>query len=106
MFAPVQELVERVRRVDRVVLFRSIFAGVLQNDLRATRVLGEELGDIVGLSVDTARSVSVGLLLGRDCNTYMTQQSSRLLCFATSCPVSFLLWVLLLSWFILSFDYC
>ena len=50
----VQELVERVRRVDRVVLFRSIFAGVLQNDLRATRVLGEELGEELG-EIDPGR---------------------------------------------------
>lgn len=92
--------------MDRVVLFRSIFARVLENDLGATGMLGKELGDIVGLSVDTRRYVSVDIMSTCNGNTYMTQQSSRLLCFAISWPVSFLLWVLLLSWFILPFNYC
>ena len=52
MLALVEILVERIRRVDRLVLLSRIFTGVLEDDLGPARVLRQELGDIVGAAVD------------------------------------------------------
>nr|POF04100.1 hypothetical protein CFP56_21855 [Quercus suber] len=56
VLAPIEELVERVGRVDRLVLLRGIFAGVLEDDLGPAGMLGEELGHVVCWS----REASVG----------------------------------------------
>jgi len=52
MLALVQVLLQRVRGVDRSILFRRIFAGVLEDDLGSTGVLREELGHIVGPAIN------------------------------------------------------
>ena len=52
MLALVQVLLQGIRGVDWSVLFRGIFAGVLEDDLGSAGVLREELGDIVGTAVD------------------------------------------------------
>jgi hypothetical protein len=64
MLGLVEVLLERVGRVDGVELLRSILAGVLDDDLLATRVLREELGDIVGASVNDNPAVRSRVVLG------------------------------------------
>lgn len=51
MLRLVKELVERVRRVDRLIGLGCVLAGILEDDLRSTRVLGQELCHIVCLAV-------------------------------------------------------
>ena len=48
VLALVEKLVQRVRRVDGLVLFGGIFAGVLEDDFGAAGVLGHEFCYIIG----------------------------------------------------------
>lgn len=52
VLALVQELVECVRWVDGFVLFGGILSGILEDDLGTTRMLGQELGHVVGSAVN------------------------------------------------------
>jgi hypothetical protein len=48
----VQVLVERVGRVDGLVDLGGVLAGILEDDLGAARMFGQEVGDIVGTAMD------------------------------------------------------
>ena len=48
----VEVLVEGVGRVDGLVFFRGVFAGVLEDDFGAAGVLGEEVCYVVGWEGD------------------------------------------------------
>lgn len=43
----VEEFVEGVRRMDRLVFFRRVFTGIFEYDLWTTGMFGEEFGHIV-----------------------------------------------------------
>ena len=79
MLGLVEILVERVWRVDRLKLFRCILAGIFEYDLWPSRVLREELGDIVGFTMynHPARFVAVVL-----CNLLTRELLARVLRFS------------------------
>lgn len=59
-----QVLLESVWGVDGIELLSSVLAGILEDNLHAAGVLGEELCDIVGLAVDNDPAVILGVVLG------------------------------------------
>jgi hypothetical protein len=60
----VEVLLERVGWVDWLELFRGIFPGVLEYDLLATRVLRQEVRDVVGAAVHDDPAVFCAVVLG------------------------------------------
>ena len=60
MLALVQELVERVGRVDWFVLFGCIFASVLQDDLGSTGMFGQDCGHAWSVDAPAGSYVSTG----------------------------------------------
>ena len=60
----VKVLVEGVGRVDGVELLSGVLASILEDDLGASWVFWQELGDIVCASVDNDPAGVVGVVLG------------------------------------------
>ena len=50
--------------MDGIKLLGSVLASILEDDLHATRVLREELCDVVGLAMDNDPAVILGVVLG------------------------------------------
>jgi hypothetical protein len=63
MLALVEVLIEGVRRVDGLIRFRGVFAGILEDDLGSARVLGENwkivLASPVGMDTAGARTYTL-----------------------------------------------
>jgi len=64
VLAVVEELVEGVWGVDGLVLLGRILAGILEDDLGSTGVLGKELGHVVGTAVDDDPAGVAAVVLG------------------------------------------